>query len=68
MSLGLSVEELFDIGAKALAVDGPIEQAVPQVLRIWLWHSCWPPPSQQIESKSARFGNPTSIQAKNSPL
>src|SRR3984893_2962527 len=45
-----------------------IDHAVTQVLRIWLWHSCWPPPSQQVESKSARFGNPTLIQAKNSSL
>jgi creatinine amidohydrolase len=28
--------------------------------RIRLRHSCWPPPSQQVESKSPRFGNPHS--------
>jgi hypothetical protein len=37
-------------------------------LRIWLRHSCWPPPSQQVESECPRFGNPPSIQAKDSPL
>jgi hypothetical protein len=26
-------------------------------LRIWLRHSCWPPPSQQVESECPRFGN-----------
>jgi transposase-like protein len=28
-------------------------------LRIWLRHSCWPPPSQQVESECPRFGNPS---------
>jgi len=27
-------------------------------LWVRLRHSCWPPPSQQVESKSPRFGNP----------
>src|SRR4029077_11888380 len=36
-----------------------INHSVTQVLRIGLRHSCWPPPSQQVESKPPRFGNPT---------
>ena len=34
-----------------------VDHPVTQVLRIRLRHSCWPPPSQQVESKSPRFGN-----------
>ena len=30
--------------------------------------SCWPPPSQQVESKSRRFGNPAPTQSKSSTL
>ena len=36
-----------------------VNHPVAQVLRIRLGHSCWPPPSQQVESKYPRFGNPT---------
>jgi hypothetical protein len=36
-----------------------VNHPVAQVLRIRLRHSCWPPPSQQVESKYPRFGNPT---------
>ena len=35
-----------------------VYHAITQVLRIWLRHPCWPPPSQQIESEASRFGNP----------
>jgi len=50
------------------ALPNRINNPVAQVLRIWLRHSCWPPPSQQVESECPRFGNPPSIQAKDSPL
>src|ERR1700704_5528346 len=29
-----------------------------QILRIWLRHPCWPPPSRKLESYSPRYGNP----------
>ena len=50
------------------ALPNRINNPVAQVLRIWLRHSCWPPPSQQVESESPEFGNPPSIQAKDTPL
>jgi hypothetical protein len=28
-----------------------VNHPITQVLRIRLWHSCWPPPSQQVESE-----------------
>ncbi len=31
------------------ALPNRINHPVAQVLRIWLRHSCWPPPSQQVE-------------------
>jgi hypothetical protein len=40
------------------ALPNRINHPVAQVLRIWLRHSCWPPPSQQVESECPRFGNP----------
>jgi hypothetical protein len=45
-----------------------VDHPVAQNLRIWLRHSCWPPPSQQVESKSPRFGNPAPTQSKNRTL
>ena len=33
-------------------------QAQARPLRIRLRHSCWPPPSQQVESECPQFGNP----------
>src|SRR5271167_1121037 len=35
-----------------------VDNPIAQVLRIWLRHPCWPPPSQQVESDHRRFGNP----------
>src|ERR1700692_2578749 len=29
-----------------------------QILRIWLRHPGWPPPSRELESYSRRYGNP----------
>src|ERR1700688_142223 len=29
-----------------------------QILRIWLRHPCWPPPSRKLESYSRPYGNP----------
>src|SRR4030081_3814261 len=34
------------------------DHAPTQVLRIRLRHSCWPPPSRELESYSRRHGNP----------
>src|SRR6266702_933081 len=39
------------------ALDGP-DHSPTQILRIRLRHSCWPPPSRQLESCSRRYGNP----------
>ncbi len=39
------------------ALPNRINNPVAQDLRIWLRHSCWPPPSQQVESEPRRFGN-----------
>src|SRR5216684_5325137 len=39
------------------ALDRP-DNSPTQILRIRLRHSCWPPPSRQLESCSHRFGNP----------
>ena len=33
----------------ACAFPNRINNPVAQVLRIWLRHSCWPPPSQQVK-------------------
>ena len=46
------------------ALPNRINHPVAQVLRIWLRHSCWPPPSQQVESKSLQFGNPPQFKPK----
>ena len=35
-----------------------VNHPITQVLRIWLRHPCWPPPSQQVEPEATRFGNP----------
>ena len=34
-----------------------VDHPVAQILRISSSHPCWPPPSQQVESEQARFGN-----------
>src|SRR5437660_12219990 len=34
------------------------DHAPTQVLRVRLRHSCWPPPSRELESYSRRHGNP----------
>src|SRR5450631_703256 len=39
------------------ALDRP-DHSPTQILRIRLRHSCWPPPSRQLESCSRRYGNP----------
>src|SRR6266700_7173914 len=39
------------------ALDGP-DHSPTQILRIRLRHSCWPPPSRQLESCSRRYWNP----------
>src|SRR5260370_29129626 len=39
------------------ALDRP-DNSPTQILRIRLRHSCWPPPSRQLESYSRRYGNP----------
>src|SRR6266567_438570 len=35
-----------------------LDHAPTQIRRIWLRHSCWPPPSRTLESYSPRYGNP----------
>ena len=40
------------------AVHHGVDHPVSQVLRISSGHPCWPPSSQQVESKPNRFGNP----------
>src|SRR5229473_4504173 len=50
------------------ALDRP-DNSPTQILRIRLRHSCWPPPSRQLESCSHRFGNPRfSLSGKRSNL
>src|SRR5450756_2385441 len=39
------------------ALDRP-NHSPTQILRIRLRHSCWPPPSRELESYSRRYGNP----------
>src|ERR1700681_2656795 len=39
------------------ALDRP-DHPPTQILRIWLRHRCWPPPSRKLESYSHRHGNP----------
>src|SRR5450755_779687 len=42
---------------RGAALDRP-DHSPAQIRRIWLRHSCWPPPSRQLESYSRRYGNP----------
>src|SRR5579871_4225134 len=46
--------------AHAAAHDS-VDHSIPQILRIRSGHPCWPPSSQQVESKPNRFGNPPPI-------
>src|SRR5450432_2625545 len=48
---------LRSFGDGGAALDRP-DHSPAQIRRIWLRHSCWPPPSRQLESYSRRYGNP----------
>jgi hypothetical protein len=40
------------------ALQHRVDHPIAQILRIWLRHPRWPPPSQQVESELQRFVNP----------
>src|ERR1700682_3718565 len=48
---------LRSFGDGGAALDRP-DHSPAQIRRIWLRHSCRPPPSRQLESYSRRYGNP----------
>ena len=64
----LVIHEADEPDPDARSADGSARARLPPrarkaFLRIWLRHTCWPPPSQQVESELRRFGNPPPIQA-----